>query len=104
MIARKLVDRLVQFGIVEDLGDRDATGAVIWHPTEEGAHLQAGARLLMRSGIIGTHRLRDEQIGEFILGGLLEFAPDYRWRQTELATVLLELPCALAPPDHVRLH
>jgi hypothetical protein len=101
-LARKLVERLVQFKLIEDHGERNAFGAVIWHPTKDGVHLQDGARLLAHSGIIGTRQPRDDQLGEFIAGGLLELDPDYRWRMTELATVLLKLPCVLAPP--ITLH
>jgi hypothetical protein len=100
-LARKLVERLVQFKIVTDLGERDAAGATIWHLTEDGAHLREGAELLAASGVLGTRQPRDDQIGEFILGGLLELDAAYRWKLTELGAVVLRLPGVLAPPDPV---
>jgi hypothetical protein len=102
-LARKLVERLVQFNFIEDHGERDATGAVIWRPTEDGAHLREGATLLARSGVLGTRQPRNHQLGEFILGGLLELDAEYRWRMTELGEVMLRLPGVLAPPDHVSI-
>jgi hypothetical protein len=71
---------------------------VIWHATKDGVHLQDGARLLARSAIVGTRQPRDDQLGEFNAGGLLELDSDGRWQMTELATALLALPGALAPP------
>jgi hypothetical protein len=100
-LARKLIQRLLQCNFIEDHGERDASGNTIWHLTEDGAHLREGAELLAALRVLGTRKPRDDQIGEFILGGLLELDAAYRWKLTELGAVVLRLPGVLAPPDPV---
>jgi hypothetical protein len=97
-LARKLVDRLLQFDLIEDRGERAPDGAVIWHPTESGRELQIEAQIAQRTGLFDGERPYDEYTSILIRRGLIEWDQHYRWKPTELAAVLLKLPCALAPP------
>jgi hypothetical protein len=94
-LARKLVDRLLQFELIEDHGERAPDGATIWHPTESGRELQIEAQIADRAGLVN---LCDEHVHHLIWRGLVELDRHYRWKPTELAEVLLKLPCALPPP------
>src|SRR5262245_58495214 len=97
-LAQKLVNRLVQFGIIEDVGERASDGATIWHPTESGRELQIEAQIAQRTGLFDDERPYDEYTSILIRRGLLELDRHYKWKPTELAEVLLKLPCALLPP------
>jgi len=103
-LARKVVSRLVQFDLIEDRGERTADGAVIWHPTAAGAELQREAQIAERVGLFDGERSYDEYTSILIRRGLLELDRHDKWKPTELAEVLLKLPCALAPPAHAPSH
>ena len=90
----ELVNRLLQFDFIEDRGERAPDGAVIWHPTEAGAVLRIEAQIADR---VGLANLCDEHIRHLIQRGLVEWDQHYRWKETELATVLRALPRALLP-------
>jgi hypothetical protein len=95
-LARKLVERLVQFGFIEDRGVRSHAGAIVWYPTEVALELISGAQLATS---YAGRRDYDETVSDLIRDGLLELDANHRWKPTELAETLLRLPCALVPPD-----
>jgi hypothetical protein len=97
-LAQKLVERLLQFDLIEDRGERTIDGAVIWHPTETGRELQVEAQVANR---VGVNRLADEHIHHLIGQGLIEIDRFGRWKMTELGDVLLQLPGPLLPPTNV---
>jgi hypothetical protein len=100
-LARKWVSRLTQFRLIEDHGERDEAGAVIWHPSATALELIPGARIALT---YAGGRDYNETVSNLVLDGLLELDASHHWRPTELATTLLRLPCALAPSDSRMLH
>jgi hypothetical protein len=100
-LARKLVERLTQFGFVEDRGARSHDGAIVWYPTESGAELQREAQIAAR---VGLSRLHDDHIHHLVYRGLIEWDRHYRWKFTELAETLLKLPAPLLPADCTSPH